>query len=75
MLNTENPIPTDTVFQLQMFLPEGFDRERLDFDAKRIWYEPDVNHDLFVAGLKLLNIANTDTEIIQDLIDEYRFQD
>lgn len=75
MLNSENPIPTDTVFQLQMFLPEEFDKERLDFDAKSIWCKPDVNRDLFVTGLKLLNVANRDTEIIENLIDEYGFQD
>ena len=76
MLMNEDGIETDTIFQFRMALPaEVFVKGQLDFDAKSLWCERDINPDFFDTGFQLLNVSEQDIDIIKHLISDYGLQD
>lgn len=73
MLMSEEPIETDTVFQLRMIFPvEVSGRKQLDFEAESVWCEKDVFYD---TGFQLLDVSQEQIEIIKYLIGRFGFRD
>jgi hypothetical protein len=68
-------IPTNRVFQLKMELSEDIaDKPYLEFTAKSLWCQPDIDPRLYNTGFQLLDVAPQDVEIIQRIIDTYGFR-
>ena len=59
-----------------MILPaEIVGSKQINFDAKSIRCNKDINPDFYNIGFQLQNVEPRDTEIIKRLIGEFGFQD
>lgn len=73
MVMSENPIETDTTYQLRMVFPiEILGRKELNFDATSIWCKKDVFYD---AGFELVDTSREQVGVIKHLIDRFGFRD
>lgn len=75
MLISEKPLETNRFFKLRMDLPGTSTAKRLEFEAKSIWCQPDVNPDFYDIGFQLLDMSKRDAATIGDLISDYGFRD
>ncbi len=75
MVISENPIETNRFFKLRMDLPGSAAVRRLEFEAKSIWSQPDLNPDFYDTGLQLFDVSKRDMAMIEDLISDYGFRD
>jgi hypothetical protein len=74
MLVSEQALPIETIFQLRMLLPAGtLEKTHLDFEAKSLWCQQDVNPRFFDTGFQLLNVDLKDITTIEALITDYGF--
>lgn len=72
MIIGQVPIESDKTFHLQMELSEYFfGKDFLDFQAKSVWCQPDLDPSFYNTGLQFLDIAPEDTEIIQRIMEKY----
>ncbi len=75
-LISEKPIETDTIFQLQIELPEEVaEQGKVSFDAESVKCVRDINPDFFSTGFKIVNIDQDNTQILQFLISDFGFVD
>jgi len=76
MLISETPIETGILYHLRMDLPEDvMAKAFLRFDVHCLWCKPDINPAFYNAGFKVLNMAQEDIDLIENMIDEYGFRD
>ena len=76
MLISETPIETGIIYHLRMDLPEDvMAKAFLRFDVHCLWCKPDINPAFYNAGFKVLNMAQEDIDLIENMIDEYGFRD
>ncbi len=76
MLISETTLKTDLTYHLRMDLPEDvMTKAYLSFDAQCLWCKPDVNPAFYNAGFIVLNMAQEDIDLIENMIDEYGFRD
>jgi hypothetical protein len=76
MLINEFPLITGITYHLRMDLPEDvMTKAYLSFDAQCLWSRPDINPAFHNAGFKVLNMAQEDIDLIENMIDEYGFRD
>ncbi len=75
MLISEKPVETNRFFKLWMDLPGSSTVRRLEFEAKSIWCQPDMNPDFYDTGIQLLDMSKRDMAMIEDLISDYGFRD
>ena len=72
MLISEKPIPTSLDFSLSMDLPKDiFGAERMDFEARSVWCQPDIDPSFYNTGFRFTDVAAQDAKIIQQIIDVY----
>jgi hypothetical protein len=72
MLISEEPIKTNTIFSLRMFLPENIGGSRnLEFSAESRWCKKDVNPDFYITGFQLIDIPEAGIPVIERLIDKF----
>jgi len=76
MLISEEQIELNKLFHLRMVLPSRVGgKEEWLFDAETRWCRKDINPDFYDTGFLLMNVAETDTEVIGNLIQGFGFQD
>jgi len=76
MLISVTPIDADKVFRLRMSLPSRIGgKEEWVFDAKSRWCQKDINPDFYDTGFMLMNVAESDLEVIGNLIKGFGFND
>jgi len=76
MLISEAPLPTNTMFQLKMELSEDIaDKPYLEFGAKSLWCQQDIDPHFYNTGFQLLDVPSQDVEIIQRIVEAYGFRD
>ena len=76
MLISEDPIDTDTIFQLKMDLPHGMEKkQQLQFDAKSVWHKKDVNPSFYNTGFQFLKVSRDHFVVIEQLLDDFGFRD
>lgn len=72
MIIGEKPIPTETIFQLRMFLPEEIDGSRyVNFVAVTHWCKKDENPDFYDCGFQWHNITPEVIQVIKHLIENF----
>ncbi len=72
MLISEEPIKTESIFQLQMFLPEEIQGSRYyEFTATSKWCRKDENPDFYNIGFELHNVSTECIQVIERLIDKF----
>ena len=47
----------------------------LEFEAKSLWCERDVNPQFYNTGFQVVDMAREDVEIIQRIVEAYGFRD
>jgi hypothetical protein len=76
MLISEEPIKTNTVFQLRMFLPEEIKGSRyFEFSAESRWCKKDINPDFYNTGFQLVDFPQDGVQVIKYLIDKFCIDD
>lgn len=76
MLVSENPLPTKKTYNLKLELSEDVaDKPFLDFTAKSLWCQPDIEPHFFNTGFKTIKISPEDVKIIQRIVEVYGFRD
>ena len=72
MIIGQFPIQSGQTFRLRMDLSEYiFGKAHLDFDAISAWCQPDLDPTFYNTGLKFIDIAPDDMEIIEKIMTEY----
>ena len=72
LLISDTPIPADRVFQLRIALPKpvaGVDA--VDFGAESLWESPAMDENNFWTGLQIIDISESDSRILETLIEEW----
>jgi len=74
MIMTQNPIPSNQLFQLTMSLPkEIMGRNSVTFDAECKWCRKSINPDYYDAGFQFVAVSPNDIKTIENLINEFLF--
>ncbi|MBF0530323.1 MAG: PilZ domain-containing protein, partial [Deltaproteobacteria bacterium] len=72
LLVSSQPIPKNTVYKLQVDLPDGLNaRPPIILEARSLWSKPDINTDFIDTGFIFITIAPSDLQTITELIAEY----
>lgn len=72
MIICQHPIQAGQSFHLRMDLSElVFGKAHLDFNALSVWCQPDLDPTFYNTGLKFIDIAPEDVEIIEQIMSEY----
>lgn len=76
MLISEDPLPTETEFDLYMDLPPGlFESETWAVSARSIWSRPDINPAFWDTGLQFIGFTRYDELVVSDLVKHYGLND
>jgi hypothetical protein len=76
MLISEDPIKTDTVFELRMVLPVEIEGSReITFSAMSRWCREDENPDFYNTGFQLIHPSSGHIKIIEYLIRKFCFKE
>ena len=76
MLISETPVPGGQDYRLKMELsPDVADVPYLEFEARSLWCQPDVNPQFYNTGFRFLSIAPESIAIVQKIVEAYRFRD
>jgi len=76
MLISEQEFPAGLDYDLRMSLPaEISGKVEIDFKVHTLWCKRDVNPDFFAGGFKILEISDSDREIIERLVVKFGFRD
>lgn len=69
MLLSQEPIVTDSVYQLDMMLPNPDGNEsKISFGAEAVWTTEATQPDSFWTGFRIIDISNDDVLLIDELI-------
>ena len=72
LLISDEPIPTDRVFQLRLSLPEPIlGKDSVMFGAESLWASPAMVEDYFWTGLQIIDISEADSRILEMLIEAW----
>ena len=72
MVMSEKPILTGLVFRLKMELSSDIAEQTfLEFTAKSLWCQPDIDPDFYDAGFELVDVLPSDVEIIERIVEAY----
>ncbi len=75
MLLSNKPIDTGHDFTLRMTLPEEFsESNQIEFKAKSIWCEQDVNTDYYDTGFQLVDVEPETVSLIHRLTRHFGFK-
>jgi len=76
MLLGEKSYPLDQVRRFKLEITDDVDTHPyINFTAKSIWCETDINPQNFNTGFEITQIKPTDREIIQRIVEKYSFRD
>ena len=76
MLISETPLETDVNFRLKMELPEEISTKQfLNFDAKSVWCNHDIIPAFYDIGFQLLNVPQSDIDLIERLVEAFGFRE
>jgi hypothetical protein len=76
MLISETPLPTERVFRLKLELAgEVGDKPYLEFEAKSLWSQQDIDPHFYNTGFQLLNVPPENVAIIEQIVEMYGFRD
>ncbi|MFC1813707.1 PilZ domain-containing protein [Thermodesulfobacteriota bacterium] len=74
MLIVSKPIEPESLFQLQMFLPEEIQGSRsFEFSAMSRWCQKDENPDYYNVGFQFATVSTEGAQFINRLIEKYCF--
>jgi len=72
-LISETPIEPGRLLEIRMEFPEEVDGEReVQINAQAIWWDHQLDPELFSVGCKLIPVTPTHVTIIRDLIENYQ---
>jgi len=76
MVISENPLETDALYSLAMSIPEDlYGKSTLTFEAQSVWCKPDIDPNFYNTGFRLLDLAEDDIAIVNQIIEDYGFRD
>lgn len=76
MMMSEAPLATGRIFHLKVLVDaEQVGEKYLEFKAVSRWCQPSVNSNFYDTGFELIDISATDLQGIQDVIEEFGFND
>ena len=76
MLISETPLEADVNYHLKMELPDELSSKQfLTFDARSVWCSHDIIPVFYDIGFQLLNVPQSDIDLIQRLIDAFGFRE
>lgn len=76
MIISETPIEINLDFLLRIDLPdENYTQSVIDFEAKSVWCNEDIDPNFFNTGFQFLSISGESKEIIAQIIDDYGFRE
>ena len=76
MLISETPLATDVNFRLRMEMPDDFaSKQFLTFDARSVWCNHDVIPAFYDIGFQLLNVPQSDIDLIERLVEAFGFRE
>ncbi|RLJ20175.1 PilZ domain-containing protein [bacterium endosymbiont of Escarpia laminata] len=76
MLLSDQPIPKDKEFSMEIRLPDlNGSPQKIDFRAACHWSNNDINRAFYDSGFSFLNSAPEAIESVRQLIKEYGFKD
>ena len=69
MLLSEEPIVTDSVYQLDLLLPDtAGGQSKISFGAEAVWTTEATQPDSFWTGFRIIDISSDDVLLIDELI-------
>jgi hypothetical protein len=76
MLISETPVPAGQDFHLKMELsPDVADIPYLEFEARSLWCQQDINPQFYNSGFKFVSIAPESIAIVEKIVEAYGFRD
>jgi hypothetical protein len=76
MLISEEALELGSLFKLRMDLPEDmYDQPILTFEAKSVWCKTDIDPRFFNTGFEFTDITPENTNIVDQINDDYGFRD
>ena len=76
MLISEHAVPAGAHFRLKMELsPEVATQPYVEFDARSLWCQQDVNPQFYNTGFNFLSIAPESIAIVERIVEAYGFRD
>jgi len=76
MIISEEPIQKELVFKLRIDLPDYlYNRSVLNFRARSVWCEPDIDPSFFNTGFELIGIPPENQSMIEKILSDFGLQD
>ena len=76
MVVSETPLPVKKTYHLKLELSEDVsDKPYLEFTARSLWCQPDVEPHFFNTGFKIIKLAPEDLVIVDRIVEVYGFRD
>ncbi len=76
MLLSEEPFPTGETRRFKLETTDDIaPRPYLNFAAKSVWCEPDIDPNHYNTGFEITDLKPSDRRIIQNIIQKYGFRD
>jgi hypothetical protein len=76
MLLSENPFPVNETHKFKLELTDDIARRPfLNFTAKSLWCEPDLDPNHYNTGFEMVQLEPRDAELIQTIVKKYGFRD
>ncbi len=76
MVVSETPLAVDKAFKLRLELSEDVaDKPFLEFTAKSLWCQQDVEPHFYNTGFKITGLDPDDIRIVLRIVDVYGFRD
>ncbi|MEW6264958.1 MAG: PilZ domain-containing protein [Thermodesulfobacteriota bacterium] len=76
MLVSSDSIELEVIYKCRLDLPSPLSgRREINFDARALWRNNDVNPDFLDTGFRFEVITPEEARLISDLIDEYELPD
>ena len=76
MLLTDEPVPVGETRRFKLEITEDVDeRPYINFSAKSIWCDPDIDPSHFNTGFEIAEIKPSDKTLILTIVEKYGFRD
>ena len=76
MLISETPLEINVNCHLKMELPDELSSKHfLNFEAKSVWCNHDIIPAFYDIGFQLLNVPQSDIDLIERLVDAFGFRE
>ena len=76
MLLSDSPFPVDETHRFKLELTDDIaDHAFLNFTARSLWCEPDLDPNHYNTGFEILQLKPQDAELIRSIVKKYGFRD